>query len=97
MKITNPTQLAIGIQHRGTVYTIPAMGAIFGIAEEVAEYWKTMIHSFIIVEADVAEVTEVKVVAPKVETTVVEEVESVEQEEEEEEVKEEVKKPQVKK
>ena len=54
MKITNPTNSEISIQFKGVVYTIPARGSISQVSDDVATYWKTMIHEFIIVEADSA-------------------------------------------
>lgn len=52
MKIINPTDNEISIQFKGVVYTIPARGSISQVKEEVATYWKTMIHEFIQVSED---------------------------------------------
>ena len=52
MKIINPTDNEISIQFKGIVYTIPARGSISQVKEEVATYWKTMIHEFILVSED---------------------------------------------
>ena len=63
MKITNPTNKEISVQYKGIVYTIPASGSISGIKDDVANYWKTMIHEFIQVSED--EITPVQTeVAP---------------------------------
>lgn len=69
MKITNPTSNDITIQYKGVSYTAPANGSVYGVSTQAAEYWKTMLHQFIIVEdestvvTDQEEIAETKVVA----------------------------------
>lgn len=76
MKITNPTNNEISIQFKGIVYTIPARGSISQVTEDVATYWKTMIHEFIQVSEDevVIPVEEKKEVKKEVEVEEVEEI-----------------------
>lgn len=77
-KITNPTDNEISIQFKGVVYTIPARGSISRVMEEVATYWKTMIHEFIQVSED--EVVSIKETAKEVKEETVAEAKEVAQE-----------------
>lgn len=59
-KVTNPTNEVLAIQYKGTKYECDASGSIT-VPAEVAEYWQTMIHNFILVSEDVVESTPVEV------------------------------------
>lgn len=60
MKITNPTNSKISITYRGTNYEIEAGNEIRDIPKEVANYWKSRIHNFIIVSEDTPVVKEIE-------------------------------------
>lgn len=50
-KLTNPTNEVLAIQYKGVKYEIEASGSL-SVPADVAEYWKTMIHEFILVSED---------------------------------------------
>lgn len=88
MKIKNPTDSDIEIQFKGIKYSVPANGELNSVPEEVAKFWKTSIHEFIVISKDSTDAV-VAPVAMKVEEEVKEVIEEAE-------VIEEVKQPVVK-
>lgn len=68
MRIINPTDSAIEVSIEGTKYVLPAEGELSGVRIEHALYWKSKLHSFLIIKEDGAEKVEVEEVekpAPK--------------------------------
>ena len=64
MKITNPTDSDISVGIKGGQYTVKANGSLSNVPADVAEYWKTMLHHFIVVSRDDTEV-DVEIVKEK--------------------------------
>lgn len=59
MKLTNNTNNKIEVQIKGTIYSLEANSSkVF--SKEVAIYWKTKIHPFLVLE----EITEAQVIKP---------------------------------
>lgn len=52
MKVKNPHNQKIEILYKGATYSVDAFGETGGIPEEVAEYWKAMIHNFVEIGPD---------------------------------------------
>lgn len=72
MKIINPHNEKLRIQHKGTIYECPANGSRSNTPSDTAEFWKTHVHQFITVEDEVV-VTTPSPVAVISETETVEE------------------------
>ena len=52
MRVINTTKEAINVRIKGVEYKLPAEGELPDVPAEHAEYWKTMLHNFLILDDD---------------------------------------------
>lgn len=69
-KVINTSDSALEIQFLGVNYRVEAGGSLDNVPPAAAEYWKTMIHNFIVIVDE--EVAQAPVAAPVVEEAEVE-------------------------
>lgn len=75
MKVYNPTDKSITVMIKGDTYTVGADSAISNVPSEVADYWVSSLHNFLVISEDT--------VTPEVIEEVKEEVKEVVEEKEE--------------
>ena len=52
MIVKNNTDKKISVKIKGNLYEVEANDSISGVPSEHAEYWKTMLHNFLVLEQE---------------------------------------------